>query len=1133
MRALRILYTVFFLIGSHESIAQTTDAFSTPGTYTWTVPPCVTTITVQVWGGGGGGGAIWSRFDPTQTSITSDEICTAAGGGGGGGFTTRTYTVVPGQNYTVVVGAGGIGGIINNALPSNRAQNGSVGGNSTFSGPSTATPGTLTALGGNGGAAANILRNCLGGCSGAIHQGSNGAGGSGVGGLNGTSTFTGGNGSAGVHSGSTNDRSGSGGGGAGSSGNGGNASSTTGGAGGSGSGGAGANGIIQSFGSGYLGTNGNNGATIGGGGSGACGHNRGGNNSSHRTNTGGIGARGEVRITYTAPSLTTPTFDAVAPICSGDPLSPLPTTSTNGITGNWAPVLDNTATTTYTFTPTSGLCANTTTLSITVNPLPTISTQPQDIPICESGSATMTANAIGGAYQWQYYDGTSWINVVNGTPTGFTYSNATSASLDITTSNAPNTAPCLAPQYRLLVGSIPCQIISNTATATVVRATRIAPIGPQCSGTQLNFDACPASAVYSWSVTSPVGTSATPTSGAGQTFSFVPTNTAGTSQIFTVNSSVTHLGLTCSQVFTPTINAVPNAGADGTLTVCAGTVPTDAELFASLTGAPQAGGSWSNVGLVYTYTVNAIAPCTGSSSASVTVSEQQAPNAGTDGTLTVCAGTVPTDAELFAALTGTPQAGGSWSNVGLVYTYTVNAIAPCTADDVSTVTVSEQQAPNAGTDGTLTVCAGTAPTNADLFNSLSGTPDTGGTWSNVGLAYTYTVAATAPCTLDATATVTVTEQAQPNAGSNGTLDICQGSTVTTAELFAVLGGTPDAGGTWSPALAGAGTYTYTVTAIAPCATDATTQVVVTEITAPDAGTDGTLTICQGSTVTAAELFASLGGTPDAGGTWSPALVGVGTYTYTATVAGCSDVTASVTVTEQVQPNAGTSGTLTVCEGTVPTNADLFAALSGTPDAGGTWSNVGLAYTYTVAATAPCTSDATATVTVTEQVQPNAGSNGMLDICQGTTVTAVDLFSSLIGTPDAGGTWTPALPGAGTYTYTVTATAPCSSDATALVELIISPCDIIIPTGFTPNGDNANDEWEILGLDEQYIENQVFVYNRWGNLLYASKKGSYSTSKWDGTFENKPLPVGSYYYLIYTDPSNEGNILKGIVSIIKK
>jgi len=235
------------------------------------------------------------------------------------------------------------------------------------------------------------------------------------------------------------------------------------------------------------------------------------------------------------------------------------------------------------------------------------------------------------------------------------------------------------------------------------------------------------------------------------------------------------------------------------------------------------------------------------------------------------------------------------------------------------------------------------------------------------------------------------------------------------------------------------------------------------------------------------------------------------------------------VSEQQAPNAGTDGTLTVCAGTIPTDAELFAALNGTPQAGGSWSNVGLVYTYTVVATAPCTSDATATVTVIEQAQPNAGSNGMLDICQGTTVTAVDLFSSLIGTPDAGGTWTPALPGAGTYTYTVTATAPCSSDATALVELIISPCDIIIPTGFTPNGDNANDEWEILGLDEQYIENQVFVYNRWGSLIYESTQGDYMSNPWDGTHNLKPLPVGSYYYIILL---YEGSIpLKGTITLI--
>ena len=70
----------------------------------------------------------------------------------------------------------------------------------------------------------------------------------------------------------------------------------------------------------------------------------------------------------TAGTTTIPTFNPVAPICSGAALVALPTTSNNGITGTWSPALDNTATTTYTFTPTAGQCATTATLTITVNP---------------------------------------------------------------------------------------------------------------------------------------------------------------------------------------------------------------------------------------------------------------------------------------------------------------------------------------------------------------------------------------------------------------------------------------------------------------------------------------------------------------------------------------------------------------------------------------------------------------------------------------------------------------------------------------------------------------------------------------------------------------------------------------------
>ncbi|WP_430905399.1 hypothetical protein, partial [Maribacter flavus] len=74
----------------------------------------------------------------------------------------------------------------------------------------------------------------------------------------------------------------------------------------------------------------------------------------------------------------------------------------------------------------------------------------------------------------------------------------------------------------------------------------------------------------------------------------------------------------------------------------------------------------------------------------------------------------------------------------------------------------------------------------------------GGTWTDNGDGtQTYTVLATSPCTTDDSSTVTVTQQAPPNAGTNGTLNICQGDTFDNNDLFAQLGGLPDAGGIWT------------------------------------------------------------------------------------------------------------------------------------------------------------------------------------------------------------------------------------------------------------------------------------------------------------------------------------------------
>jgi gliding motility-associated-like protein len=63
-----------------------------------------------------------------------------------------------------------------------------------------------------------------------------------------------------------------------------------------------------------------------------------------------------------------PTFTPIAPICSGNALAPLPTTSLEGITGIWTPALNNTLTTNYIFHPTAGQCATTAPLTIVVKP---------------------------------------------------------------------------------------------------------------------------------------------------------------------------------------------------------------------------------------------------------------------------------------------------------------------------------------------------------------------------------------------------------------------------------------------------------------------------------------------------------------------------------------------------------------------------------------------------------------------------------------------------------------------------------------------------------------------------------------------------------------------------------------------
>ena len=181
------------------------------------------------------------------------------------------------------------------------------------------------------------------------------------------------------------------------------------------------------------------------------------------------GCTGTRNVTVVVNNPTPPVFSASGPYCSGSSIAALPTTSNNGISGTWSPAINNSATTTYTFTPNAGQCAAPGTLTIVINQPAPVTLAP--IPaICEGYPAPALPSTD--------------LNGIAGTWSPSTVNNMTSGTYTFT----PNTGECA------LAGSV-----NSTIVPTPVASFNMSNPTPDISFTEVEFfNASTNADSYSW-----------------------------------------------------------------------------------------------------------------------------------------------------------------------------------------------------------------------------------------------------------------------------------------------------------------------------------------------------------------------------------------------------------------------------------------------------------------------------------------------------------------------------------------------------------------------------------------------------------------------------------------------------------
>jgi len=75
----------------------------------------------------------------------------------------------------------------------------------------------------------------------------------------------------------------------------------------------------------------------------------------------------------------------------------------------------------------------------------------------------------------------------------------------------------------------------------------------------------------------------------------------------------------------------------------------------------------------------------------------------------------------------------------------------------------------------------------------------------------------------------------------------------------------------------------------------------------------------------------------------------------------------------------------------------------------------------------------------------------------------------------------------------------------------------------------NDNFAIECLEDgNYPNNNIKIFNRWGDIIY--QEDNYKNT-WDGTYQGRPTPTGTYYYLLQLD-SNSDECMQGYFTLTR-